>query len=52
MLELLGRRGKPLVSGLPFGHEQPNLIWPVGVRAALDGERGELVLLEAGVTRR
>ena len=52
VLELLGQRGKPLVTGLPFGHEAPNLIWPVGVRAALDGERGELVLLEAGVTRR
>ncbi len=52
MLEILGRYGKPLVTGLPFGHEQPNLIWPVGVHAALDGERGELVLLEAGVTRR
>jgi muramoyltetrapeptide carboxypeptidase len=52
VLELLARYAKPLVTGLPFGHEQPNLIWPVGVRAALDGERGELVLLEAGVTRR
>lgn len=51
VLELLGRYGKPLVTGLPFGHEQPNLIWPVGVRAALDGERGELRLLEAGVVR-
>jgi len=36
---------------LPCGHEQPNLVWPVGVRARLDGERGELVLLEAGVVR-
>ncbi len=51
VLEILGGRGKPLVTGLPFGHEQPNLVWPVGVRAALDGERGELVLLEAGVSR-
>jgi muramoyltetrapeptide carboxypeptidase len=52
VLELLSRYQKPIVTGLPFGHAQPNLIWPVGVRAALDGERGELVLLEAGVTRR
>ena len=52
VMEILGGRGKPLVTGLPFGHEQPNLVWPVGVRAALDGERGELVLLEAGVSRR
>ena len=52
VMELLGRRGKPLVTGLPFGHEQPNLVWPAGGRAALDGERGELRLLEAGVSKR
>lgn len=51
VLELLGRRGKPLVTGLPFGHEQPNLVWPVGVRAALDGKQGELRLLEPGVVK-
>jgi muramoyltetrapeptide carboxypeptidase len=51
VLELLGPTGKPLVTGLPFGHEPPNLIWPVGAEAALDGERGELVFLEAGVVR-
>jgi muramoyltetrapeptide carboxypeptidase len=52
VMEILGPLGKPVVTGLPFGHENPNLIWPVGVRAALDGERGELVMLEAGVVRR
>jgi len=52
VVEILSRTQKPLVTGLPFGHEQPNLVWPVGARAALDAERGELVLLEAGVTRR
>jgi muramoyltetrapeptide carboxypeptidase len=46
---VLSRWKKPLVTGLPFGHAQPNLVWPVGVRAALDGKRGELRLLEAGV---
>ena len=51
VMEILGPLGKPVVTGLPFGHENPNLIWPVGVRAALDGERGELTLLEAGVGR-
>jgi muramoyltetrapeptide carboxypeptidase len=50
--EILGRHRKPLVTGLPFGHEQPNLVWPVGVHARLDGKRGELVFLEAGVVRR
>jgi muramoyltetrapeptide carboxypeptidase len=50
--EILGALGVPLVTGLPFGHGVPNLTWPVGVRASLDGERGELRILEAGVTRR
>jgi len=49
--EILGVAGKPLVTGLPFGHEQPNLVWPVGVRAALDGDGWELRLLEAGVVK-
>lgn len=43
--------GVPLVTGLPFGHGSPNLPWPVGARGLLDGERGELVLLEPGVER-
>jgi muramoyltetrapeptide carboxypeptidase len=47
--EILEPRGIPLVSGLPFGHGRPNLPWPVGARAALDGQRGELVLLDPGV---
>ena len=49
--EILGRaaacRSSP---ACPFGHGRPNLAWPVGARAAIDGERGELELLEAGVT--
>jgi muramoyltetrapeptide carboxypeptidase len=49
--EVLAPLGLPLVLGLPFGHGRPNLPWPVGARAALDGERGELRLLEEGVER-
>lgn len=49
--EVLAPLGVPLVFGLPFGHGRPNLPWPVGVRGALDGERGELAVLEAGVAR-
>jgi len=52
VVEILGPLGKPLVTGLPFGHESPNLIWPFGARASIDGERGEVVLLEVGVARR
>jgi muramoyltetrapeptide carboxypeptidase len=51
VVSVLSRWKKPLVTGLPFGHEQPNLVWPVGVRARLDGKRGELVTLEEGVVR-
>jgi muramoyltetrapeptide carboxypeptidase len=51
VVSILSRWKKPLVTGLPFGHEQPNLVWPVGVQARLDGKRGELVFLEAGVVR-
>ena len=52
VLEALAPLGIPLVLGLPFGHGRPNLAWPFGVRGALDGERGELEILEAGVRRR
>lgn len=49
--EVLAPLGLPLVLGLPFGHGRPNLPWPVGVRGAIDGERGEIVVLEAGAER-
>jgi muramoyltetrapeptide carboxypeptidase len=41
--------GVPWVAGLPFGHGAPNLAWPFGVRARLDGARAELQILERGV---
>jgi muramoyltetrapeptide carboxypeptidase len=41
--------GVPLVAGLPFGHVRANATWPVGVRAEIDGSRGELRILEHGV---
>jgi muramoyltetrapeptide carboxypeptidase len=41
--------GIPFVTGLAFGHCRANFPWPVGARATLDGERGELRILEAGV---
>jgi muramoyltetrapeptide carboxypeptidase len=34
--------GIPIVSGLPFGHDGENAALPVGVPAALDGDRGML----------
>ena len=42
--------GIPLVTGLPFGHVKENYPWPMGCRAKLDGDRGELRMLERGVS--
>jgi muramoyltetrapeptide carboxypeptidase len=41
--------GIPLVTHLPFGHVRGNFPWPTGARATLDGESGELRILERGV---
>jgi muramoyltetrapeptide carboxypeptidase len=41
----------PLVLGLPFGHTPRNRAWPFGARATIDGRRGEVKILEAGVAR-
>jgi muramoyltetrapeptide carboxypeptidase len=40
----------PVVLGLPFGHCQFNATIPVGVKALLDGNQGDLEILEAAVT--
>jgi muramoyltetrapeptide carboxypeptidase len=47
--EVVRPLGVPLVTELPFGHVRANATWPVGVRAELDGDRGELRVLEHGV---
>ena len=44
--------GIPVVTGLPFGHGKENRPWPFAGRAALDGSRGELEILESAVTTR
>jgi muramoyltetrapeptide carboxypeptidase len=50
--EVFAGLGIPVVTGLPFGHGGQNLPWPFGGRAALDGARGELEILEAAVSKR
>ena len=50
--EILEPLGVPAVVDLPFGHRGPNAPWPVGGRAAIDAERGEVELLEFPVARR
>ncbi|MDH3211396.1 MAG: LD-carboxypeptidase [Myxococcales bacterium] len=47
--EVLRPFGIPLVTGLPFGHRRENFPWPVGARATIDGDRGEVRILESGV---
>ncbi len=51
-LDVLGPLGVPVVMELPFGHGAMNRPWPFGGRAALDGARGELELLESAVATR
>jgi len=41
--------GVPVVIGLPFGHVPHNATLPVGGRATLDAEAGDLVIEEAAV---
>jgi muramoyltetrapeptide carboxypeptidase len=52
VVELFGGLGVPVVSDLPFGHGAENRPWPFAGRAALDGTRGELEILEAAVATR
>src|ERR1041385_8484801 len=47
--ERLNPLGIPVVSGFPFGHVSLNATLPLGVRATLDGVKGDLVIDEAGV---
>lgn len=39
----------PVVTCLPFGHVAINATIPVGARARLDGDKGDLVIMEAAV---
>jgi muramoyltetrapeptide carboxypeptidase len=50
--DVLQPLGVPVVTGLPFGHGETNLCWPFGGRAAIDGDRGEIELLESAVAAR
>jgi len=50
--EVFGALGIPVVSDLPFGHGCENRPWPFAGRAALDGARGELEILESAVSTR
>jgi len=49
LAEVAERLGVPAVIDLPFGHVEANFVLPVGVRARLDAEAGQLELVEAAV---
>jgi len=49
LLEIVASLGVPVVTGLPFGHGGPNTTWPMGADGRIDGERGEVEILERGV---
>ena len=48
--EILGQLRVPVLSGLTFGHTDDQLTLPLGAMAALDADKGELVIEEAGVS--
>jgi len=41
----------PVVAELPFGHVRANFAWPMGGRATIDGDAGEIRIVEQGVRR-
>ncbi len=47
--DYFGRMAKPVISGLPFGHEADNWTLPIGARAALNAEALTLEVTEAAV---
>jgi muramoyltetrapeptide carboxypeptidase len=47
--ERLGPLGVPMVAGVPVGHGERNLAFPLGVAAVLDADAGTLELSEAAL---
>jgi muramoyltetrapeptide carboxypeptidase len=47
--ERLGALRVPVVTGLPFGHVDLNATIPVGTKARLDGNKGDLIITESAV---
>ena len=45
LMDRLGDLGVPVISNLPVGHGRPNKALPMGRRARLDGDSGQLRLL-------
>ena len=50
MKERLSDLAVPVLTGLPFGHVALNATIPVGTRARLDADNGDLIILESAVS--
>jgi len=46
LAERLGGLGVPVLYGFPFGHGEHNAVLPLGVKAVLDGDAGNLEIIE------
>lgn len=51
VIERLATLGVPMIVGFPFGHGEHMASLPLGVRARLDANAGELTYLELGVKK-
>lgn len=50
VLDVLGDRDIPVLGNVEFGHADPNLPMPVGIRVGLDAQQRSLSLLEPAVS--
>lgn len=51
VIERLAPLGVPMITGFPFGHGEAMASLPLGIRARLDADAGELTYMEIGVQR-
>ena len=51
VIERLARLNVPMIIGFPFGHGEHMASLPLGIKAKLDADRGELTYLELGVAK-
>ncbi|MEO5928300.1 MAG: LD-carboxypeptidase, partial [Candidatus Kapaibacterium sp.] len=48
--EYIRRAGVPAIQGVLYGHIKTKVTLPLGVGVRIDGKRGEMRMLEAGVS--
>ncbi|QTN00685.1 LD-carboxypeptidase [Sediminibacillus dalangtanensis] len=49
LLEVIGDRDIPILTNVDVGHTFPSHVFPIGIKAELDADHGEIVFLENGV---